>query len=144
METIRSKLDRLRSRSARGEAVRVDASALLRFADGGIHFLLAAVLAGAVIFESCAPFGLALVGAAGSGVCGAAALVGACFGYLALLGFSDGLRYVSACLLTFSVSFAFYDVRWLRKPWASTYPLLYLTAQTKMTSRIPWNWRMIM
>ena len=62
METIRSKLDRLRSRSARGEAVRVDASALLRFADGGIHFLLAAVLAGAVIFESCAPFGLALVG----------------------------------------------------------------------------------
>ena len=118
METIRSKLDRLRSRSARGEAVRVDASALLRFADGGIHFLLAAVLAGAVIFESCAPFGLALVGAAGSGVCGAAALVGACFGYLALLGFSDGLRYVSACLLTFSVSFAFYDVRWLRKPWA--------------------------
>ena len=43
METIRSKLDRLRSRSARGEAVRVDASALLRFADGGIHFLLAAV-----------------------------------------------------------------------------------------------------
>ena len=118
METIRSKLDRLRGRSARGEQVSFDASALLRFANGGIHFLLAAVLAGAAIFGGYAPFGVALVGAAGSGVCGAAALVGACFGYLTLMGFTDGLRYVSASMLTFAVSFAFYDVKLLRKPWA--------------------------
>ena len=44
-ETVRAKLDRLRGRSSRGEKVSVDASALLRFADGGIHFLLSAVLA---------------------------------------------------------------------------------------------------
>ena len=116
-ETVRSKLEKLRGRSARGEKVSLDASALLRFADGGIHFLLAAVLAGAVMFEEYAPFGVALVGAAGSGVCGAAALVGACFGYLALMGFTDGLRYISASMLTFAVSFAFYDVKFLRKPW---------------------------
>ena len=51
-ETVRSKLDRLRGRSARGEQVSVDASALLRFADGGIHGLLAAVLAGAAVLGS--------------------------------------------------------------------------------------------
>ena len=49
-ETVRAKLDRLRGRSSRGEKVSVDASALLRFADGGIHFLLSAVLAGAAVF----------------------------------------------------------------------------------------------
>lgn len=117
-ETVRAKLDRLRGRSSRGEKVSVDASALLRFADGGIHFLLSAVLAGAVIFGDYAPFGVALVGAAGSGVCGAAALVGACFGYLTLLGFTGGLRYISASMLTFAVNFAFYDMKLLRKPWA--------------------------
>ena len=117
METIRSKLDKLRGRSARGEKVSLEASTLLRFADGGIHFLLSAVLAGAVILGEYAPFGVALVGAAGSGVCGAAALAGACFGYLMLMGFSDGLRYVSAAMLTFAVSFAFYDVKFLRKSW---------------------------
>ncbi len=102
-ETVRAKLDRLRGRSSRGEKVSVDASALLRFADGGIHFLLSAVLAGAAVFGDYAPFGVALVGAAGSGVCGAAALVGACFGYLTLLGFTGGLRYISASMLTFAV-----------------------------------------
>ena len=117
-ETVRAKLDRLRGRSSRGETVSVDASALLRFADGGIHFLLAAVLAGAAVFGDYAPFGVALVGAAGSGVCGAAALVGACFGYLTLLGFTGGLRYISASMLTFAVNFAFYDMKLLRKPWA--------------------------
>ena len=74
METIRSKLDRLRGRSARGEKVSFDASALLRFANGGIHFLLAAVLAGAAIFGGYAPFGVALVGAAGSGAVKPAAI----------------------------------------------------------------------
>ena len=109
-ETVRAKLDRLRGRSSRGEKVSVDASALLRFADGGIHFLLSAVLAGAAVFGDYAPFGVALVGAA--------ALVGACFGYLTLMGFTGGLRYISASMLTFAVNFAFYDMKLLRKPWA--------------------------
>ncbi len=111
-ETVRAKLDRLRGRSSRGETVSVDASALLRFADGGIHFLLAAVLAGAAVFGEYAPFGVALVGAAGSGVCGAAALLGACFGYL----IPPGLRRAGCgtsphAILTFAVNFAFYDVK---------------------------------
>ena len=38
---------------------------------------------------------------------------GACFGYLSFQGFTQGLRYVAAAILIFSVSFAFYDVKGL-------------------------------
>lgn len=108
-ETVQTRWNRLRRQRGTGEKVSVDATALMRFADTAIHFLLAAVLAGASVFGDYAPFGVALVGAAGSGVCGAAALVGACFGYMVLLGFADGLRYAAAAILTFAVGFAFYD-----------------------------------
>lgn len=117
-ETVQTRWNRLRRQRGTGEKVSVDATALMRFADTAIHFLLAAVLAGASVFGDYAPFGVALVGAAGSGVCGAAALVGACFGYMVLLGFADGLRYAAAAILTFAVGFAFYDWKLLRRPWA--------------------------
>ena len=87
-------------------------------AELGIHLLLGAVLAGAVVFEDYAPFGVAMAAASGTGLCGGAALLGAGFGYLMLLPFSAALRYLSACILTFSVAFAFYDVKLLRRPWA--------------------------
>ena len=62
-KTIYTKLNRLRQQSQRAGRVKLSTSALLLGAEAGIHFLLAAVLAGAVIFEDSAPFGLALVGA---------------------------------------------------------------------------------
>ncbi len=89
-----------------GEKVSVDATALLRFADTAIHFLLAAVLVSASVFGDYAPLGWPWWGG-GVRRCGAAALVGACFGYMVLLGFADGLRYAAAAILTFAVSFAF-------------------------------------
>lgn len=82
-----------------------------------IHFLLSAVLAGGTLFGVASPFGVAMVGASGAGLCGGAALVGAAFGYLSLHSFSQGLRYVSACVLTFALGFCFYDWRILKKPW---------------------------
>ena len=54
-------------------------------------FLLAAVLAGAVTFAGRAPLGVSFVAAAGSGLFGASALVGACFGSLTALDFSTAL-----------------------------------------------------
>lgn len=77
----------LRWRSARGETVRFKASFLLRWADTLVHFFLGAVLAGAEIFGGYAPFGVALVGASGSGLWGAAALAGAFLGYMTQLVF---------------------------------------------------------
>ena len=79
--------------------------------------MLAAVLAGAEVFGGFAPFGVAMVGASGTGLCGGAALLGAGFGYLTLLGFSDALRYLSAAILTFAVGFAFYDMKLFQRPW---------------------------
>lgn len=114
---IRTKFNQLRQQSQRTGQVKMSASALALGARAGIHLLLASVLSGAAIFQSSAPFGVSMVGAAGPGLCGAAALVGACFGYLTTLNFSSGLRYASASILTFAVCFAFYDWRPLRRSW---------------------------
>lgn len=116
-ENIKTKLTQLRQQSKETGQVRLSASAVTLGAEGVIHFLLAAVLSGSVLLEDCAPFGVALVGAAGSGLCGACALLGACFGYLCMLGFSQGLRHASASILVFAISFAFYDVKFFRRPW---------------------------
>ncbi|MGM9608469.1 MAG: SpoIIE family protein phosphatase [Oscillospiraceae bacterium] len=90
---------------------------LVRTAEYLIRMLLGGMLAGAEIFGGYAPFGLGMVAASGAGLEGFSALVGACFGYLAFRGFVDALPYVAACILTFSVSFAFYDVKLYRQGW---------------------------
>jgi stage II sporulation protein E len=115
-ETIRTKLSDLR-RSAQTGQVSLSTAALTAGAEAGIYLLLAAVLSGAAVLDGRAPFAVALVGAAGSGLCGGAALVGACFGYLSMLPFSDGLRYASAAILTFALAFAFCDWKVLRRGW---------------------------
>ncbi|MEG1858266.1 MAG: stage II sporulation protein E, partial [Pseudoflavonifractor sp.] len=116
--------EKLKTRAARaGEEMRqtghlvLHAPALVHTAECAMRFLLGAILAGAEIFGGYAPFGLALVGASGSGLDGLFALVGASFGYLSFLGFTEGLRYAAAAILVFSVSFAFYDVTLFRRPW---------------------------
>lgn len=91
--------------------------ALVRMAEYLIRMLLAFMLAGAEIFGGYAPFALGMVGASGTGFEGLAALIGSCVGYLAFRGFVDALPYVAACILTFSVSFAFYDVKVCRQGW---------------------------
>jgi stage II sporulation protein E len=91
--------------------------ALVRWAEYLIRMLLGGMLAGAEIFGGYAPFGLGLIAASGAGPEGFFALVGACFGYLAFRGFVDALPYVAAGILTFSVAFAFYDVKLCRKGW---------------------------
>lgn len=118
-ENVQMKLSKLRWHAGGDARLYLSSSVLLAAAETGIHFLLAAILAGGEVFEGSAPFGVAMVGASGTGICAAAALLGACLGYLTLLSFTDGLRYASAAILTFAVQFAFYDWKALRKPWAA-------------------------
>jgi len=92
--------------------------ALVRWCERAIRFLLGTVLAGAELFGGCAPFALGLTAASGPGLDGLCALVGACFGYLVFRGFAEGLRCAAACVLVFSVQFAFWDVAFLRRGWA--------------------------
>ena len=76
-EQFKRKLIQLRRQSDQTGQIQLPASAVTLGAEAAIHFLMAAVLAGVVLLEDCAPFGVALVGAAGSGLCGAGALLGA-------------------------------------------------------------------
>lgn len=121
MEQLRARFARARAESVRSGRVVLGTPALMGTLQAACYFLLSAVLAGGQVLDG-APFGLALVGGGGSGINAAAALMGATVGYVNLLGLVDGLRYVSAAILTFSVAFAFYDVRFYRRPW--TMPLV--------------------
>ncbi len=116
-EKWRTRAARLREEARETGKVVLRAPALVRTAECIIRFLLGALLAGAEIFGGYAPFGLGLVGASGSGLDGFCALLGACFGYLTMQGLPEGLRYTAACILVFSVAFAFFDVKAYRRVW---------------------------
>ncbi len=116
-ENLREKTARLREEVQQTGRVVLRAPVLLGGVECAIRFLLGAVLAGAEVFGGYAPFGVSVVGASGSGLPAFAALLGACFGYVAFRGFTEALRYVAAAVLTFSVAFAFYDLRIYRRAW---------------------------
>lgn len=130
-KTIYTKLCALRTKPRPAERVCTPAaSPLVLLAEVGIHLLLAAVLAGTVVFQGRAPLGVAFVAAAGSGLFGGAALVGECFGALTALEFADGLRYSSAAILTFAIHFAFCDWKIFRRSWVMPAVAGTLTAFT--------------
>lgn len=97
--------------------------ALTRGAESAVRFLLGAILAGGELFYGsaglggCAPFGMGLVACSGSGMDGLCALLGAGLGYLFFRGVAEGIRYTAACVLVFSVAFAFYDARLYQRRW---------------------------
>ena len=93
-------------------------------------FALGAGLAQSPLGASCAPFGLGLVSAAGSGPGGFCALLGASAGYLSSMGLVTGLRYVSAAILIYSVSFAFYDLKIYAREWFMPLSASLITALT--------------
>lgn len=140
-ETLRVRLARTRAEAVCSGRLVLGTGLVTRVMQGTSYFLLSAVLAGGEIFENCSPFALALVGGAGSGGHAAAALAGACFGYLTLMGLVDGLRYVSAAILTFSVAFAFYDVPIYRMPWTMPVVAALMNACTGFMARSQQGWR---
>lgn len=90
---------------------------LVRVLEWAIRFLLGAALAGGQVLRGASPFGVAVVGASGGGAGGMASLLGAVVGYLLCRGLEDGLRYGAACILVFSVAFAFYDTKLYQRRW---------------------------
>lgn len=140
-ETFRTRLARVRADVVRTGQLVLEGPVLSGTAQGAIHFLLGAVLAGSKVFGSCAPFGVALVGGSGSGVFAAMALLGSTFGYLVLMGLVEGLRYVSAGILTFSLAFAFYDVKLYRMPWTMPVAAALMNACTGFIYLSQQGWR---
>ncbi len=104
-------------RFPRRDTVNLSRRAFMGLAEAGVGFLLGAVLSGAEIFGLYAPFGVAAVAAAGSGLSGFCTLAGTCLGYLCLEGMTDGMRYAASAILTYSVAFAFYDAKFYRRVW---------------------------
>ncbi len=90
---------------------------LLRALEWGICLLLGAVLASARIFGCCAPFGIAAVAAAGTGLPGLMTLLGALLGYLFLQGAYSGLHYGAAAVLSFALLVALQEVKIARHRW---------------------------
>ena len=71
----------------------------------GIYLLLGVTMAMARVQEGPAPFGMALVAAAGPGAAGASALMGAALGYLVNAGLEQGIRYIAASVLVYTVAY---------------------------------------
>ena len=76
----------------------------------GIYFALGCAMACARVLEDGAPFGMALAAAAGPGLSGVAALLGAAAAYLAGGGLEWGVRYVAAAVLCYTVAFVFHEL----------------------------------
>lgn len=127
-------------RFPRRDTVNLSRRALMGMAESGVGFLLGAVLAGAEIFGQYAPFGVAAVAAAGSGVTGFCTLAGSCLGYLCLEGMTDGMRYAASAILTYSVAFAFYDARFYQRAWFMPGIACLLSALTGIICRAGEGW----
>ena len=96
------------------ESFRVSAAENRVFACA-IRFLLAAILSGSQIFGGYAPFALGFVAAAGAGMEGLSALLGLLVGTMLFMPFTEAMKYISAAVLIFSVSVAFYDTRFYQR-----------------------------
>ena len=83
----------------------------------GLYLMLGAVMASARVLKNGAPFGMALVACAGSGLGGVFALTGAALGYLVSGGLEWGIRYIAASVLVYTVSFVFHELEMYKSPW---------------------------
>ena len=86
-----------------------------KFVDCALRFALAAVLSGAQVFGGYAPLALGLTAAAGPGVRGLSALVGASAGAFLFLPFTHALRTFAAAVLIFTANNAFFDLKLYRR-----------------------------
>ena len=80
----------------------------------GIFLALGFIMSSARVLADKAPFGVAMVASAGSGLTGVAALLGASLGYLLGGGLEWGIRYIAAAVLAYTVSFVFHELRFSR------------------------------
>ena len=74
------------------------------------YALMGFLLALARVLEDGAPFGMAFVACAGSGLSGVCALIGASLGYLAGGGLEWGIRYVAAAVMVYTIGFLFHEL----------------------------------
>lgn len=87
---------------------------LLTALHGGVFFLLGLTLSAARVLSDGAPLGVALTAAAGPGLAGVCALLGAALGYVSG-GLGWGIRYLAASVLVYTLGFVFQETSLYRK-----------------------------
>ncbi len=137
----RAKAARMGEELSETGRVVLHSKALERSAECGVRLLLGAVLSGGEIFGGFAPFGVGLVACSGSGLPGLCALLGSGLGYLFFRGLAEGIRYTAACVLVFSVAFAFYDLKVYQKGWFMPSVAAMMDALTGFVYLGDANWR---
>lgn len=80
-----------------------------------LYFCLGLAMSGAKMIGDTAPFGAAMVAAAGPGIGGLAALLGACMGYVFSGGLDWGIKYVACSVLVYTASFVFQELTLYRR-----------------------------
>ncbi len=118
---------------ARGENTQETMRAI---AGGGLRFLLGFLMSAGRFAGSMAPFGVAAVAQAGTGLGGLATLAGSCLGYLATGGLDWGIRYAAACVLAFTLSFIIGDPRTASSPWLMPASAFAVMAATGALGRL--------
>ena len=88
---------------------------VLAAAWAALYLVGALILANAKVLGGIGPFGVAAVSVAGGGLNGASALVGASVGYILSGGLSEGVRYLAASVMVFTMCFAFHDTKLYEK-----------------------------
>ena len=87
---------------------------LIGLLHGAVFFLLGLTLSCARVLDDGAPFGIAMAAAAGPGIAGVCALLGAALGYLSG-GLGWGVRYIAASVLVYTVGFVFQETSLCRR-----------------------------
>ena len=134
---IRTRVLQLHRQSRKTGQVRLSARAFQAALTMGAHGLLAALLAWSVVLEDKSPFAAAFVAGAGGGLCGLAALAGACGGYLMALELNLALRYMAAAILCFAALFAFCDLRFAQTTWFAALTAALFTGFTGFLVHAP-------
>lgn len=80
-----------------------------------LYLVLGFVLSTAKVVGGSAPFGSAIVAAAGPGIAGVASLIGASLGYILTGGLDWGIKYVACCVLVYTASFVFQGLAVFRR-----------------------------
>lgn len=95
------------------EGLKLDRRALTVL-HGLVFALLGLTLSCARVLDDGAPFGVAMAAAAGPGLAGVCALIGAALGYLSG-GVGWGIRYIAASVLVYTVAFVFQETALYRR-----------------------------
>ena len=95
----------------------VSSARMKNTAIAGLNFLIAFLMSAIRVTGGAAPFGVAAVAQAGSGISGMCALAGAALGYLTTGGLEWGVKYAAASVLVFTVGFVLQDLSIRGRTW---------------------------